>query len=73
MSVHLREEEWSVGGEVAFMTKIEIEMLCHLGHDYKTHNEKYRMTNVAAELAKVAKFLMAVDQGQVASHYFLNF
>lgn len=46
----------------------EIEILCrHLGHDFKTHNEKYRMTNGAAELAKVAKFLMAVDLGQVAS------
>ena len=39
----------------------------HLGHDITVHRQYYRLHESTLELAKVAKLLMAVDEGKAAT------
>ena len=47
------------------LNKIEEEWLSnHLGHTVDIHKDYYRCQNAAIELGRVAKMLIAVDQGK---------
>ncbi|EDO44066.1 predicted protein [Nematostella vectensis] len=49
------------------LTQTDIDWLArHLGHDVHVHHEFYRLHESTAELAKVSKLLIAVDEGRIS-------
>ncbi|KAK3735535.1 hypothetical protein QZH41_005012 [Actinostola sp. cb2023] len=50
----------------ASLTEVDVDWLTrHLGHDVRLHREFYRLHESTAELAKVSKLLLAVDNGSL--------
>ncbi|KAK3724615.1 hypothetical protein QZH41_011044 [Actinostola sp. cb2023] len=54
--------------QTAALTEVDVDWLArHLGHDVRVHREFYRLHESTAELAKVSKLLLAVDNGNLES------
>ncbi|KAK3751113.1 hypothetical protein QZH41_016240 [Actinostola sp. cb2023] len=54
--------------QTAALTEVDVDWLArHLGHDVRVHRDFYRLHESTAELAKVSKLLLAVDNGNLES------
>ncbi|EDO29593.1 predicted protein [Nematostella vectensis] len=53
--------------QLGALTQTDMDWLArHLGHDVHVHREFYRLHESTAELAKVSKLLIAVDEGRIS-------